>query len=106
MIMFLILFHQPRLVMIDSATLGTLPIREVHAGMAEVIKYGVIGDPVLFEALEAHGPLDSLEAIGSTLMQQILRRSAAARRHRQRGRSAVIPCSIAPATLGHRRGKS
>ena len=58
-------FHQPKVV-IDSATLGTLPIREVHAGMAEVIKYGVIGDPVLFEALEAHGPLDSLEAIGST----------------------------------------
>ena len=72
-------FHQPRLVMIDSATLGTLPIREVHAGMAEVIKYGVIGDPVLFEALEAHGPLDSLEAIGTPLMQQILRRSAAAK---------------------------
>ena len=41
--------------MIDSATLNTLPTREVHAGMAEVIKYGVIGDPVLFEALEAHG---------------------------------------------------
>ena len=66
--------------MIGFSHLGhVLPIREVHAGMAEVIKYGVIGDPVLFEALEAHGPLDSIEAIGSTLMQQILRRSAAAK---------------------------
>ena len=72
-------FHQPRLVLIDSTTLETLPSREVRAGMAEVIKYGVIGDPVLFEALEAHGPLDSLEGIGSTLMQKILRRSAAAK---------------------------
>ena len=72
-------FHQPRLVLIDSTTLETLPSREVRAGMAEVIKYGVIGDPVLFEALEAHGSLDSLEGIGSTLMQKILRRSAAAK---------------------------
>ena len=46
-------FHQPRLVLIDPATLATLPEREFRAGMAEVIKYGVIGDAELFADLEA-----------------------------------------------------
>ena len=45
-------FHQPRLVLIDPATLATLPIREFRAGLAEVVKYGVLGDPELFELLE------------------------------------------------------
>ena len=46
-------FHQPKLVMIDPDTLNTLPDREFRAGMAEVIKYGVIGDPGLFDLLES-----------------------------------------------------
>ena len=37
-------FHQPRIVLIDTDTLATLPDRELHAGMAEVIKYGAIAD--------------------------------------------------------------
>lgn len=41
-------FHQPRLVIADLATLDTLPPREFSAGMAEVIKYGMIADPELF----------------------------------------------------------
>ncbi|MEY3929136.1 MAG: hypothetical protein RLZZ516_846, partial [Cyanobacteriota bacterium] len=45
-------FHQPRLVLIDATTLTTLPEREFRAGMAEVIKYGVIGDAPLFAELE------------------------------------------------------
>jgi len=44
-----------------------------------VIKYGVIGDPVLFEALEAKGELHSLGAVGPSLLLQILKRSAAAK---------------------------
>jgi 3-dehydroquinate synthase len=45
-------FHQPRLVLADVATLATLPRRELVAGIAEVIKYGVILDPALFQRLE------------------------------------------------------
>ncbi len=45
-------FYQPKAVVIDTATLQTLPAREVSAGLAEVIKYGLIRDPVFFEWLE------------------------------------------------------
>ena len=45
-------FHQPKLVLIDPKTLVTLPTREFKAGMAEIIKYGVISDLDLFELLE------------------------------------------------------
>jgi len=45
-------FHQPRLVLCDLATLRTLPGREFRAGLAEVIKYGVICDAALFRRLE------------------------------------------------------
>lgn len=47
-------FHQPRCVLIDTRTLGTLPDNELSAGLAEVIKYGLIRDPVFFEWLETH----------------------------------------------------
>lgn len=47
-------FHQPRLVLIDLETLDSLPDREFRAGLAEVIKYGVIWDSALFEYLEAN----------------------------------------------------
>lgn len=45
-------FYQPRLVLCDLATLDTLPTREFRAGLAEVIKYGIIYDPKLFRQLE------------------------------------------------------
>ncbi|TAJ24278.1 MAG: 3-dehydroquinate synthase [Nitrospirae bacterium] len=45
-------FHQPRLVLIDPDTLGTLPVRERVAGLAEVIKYGMIEDERFFAYLE------------------------------------------------------
>jgi 3-dehydroquinate synthase len=45
-------FHQPRLVLCDLDTLCTLPMREYRAGLAEVIKYGIIYDAELFERLE------------------------------------------------------
>ena len=46
-------FHPPRAVIADTATLHTLPIREVRAGLAEVVKYGAIDDPLFFAWLEA-----------------------------------------------------
>src|SRR5262245_13294706 len=46
------MFHQPRGVWIDLAALTTLPEREYRSGLAEVVKYGVILDPSLFEFLE------------------------------------------------------
>jgi 3-dehydroquinate synthase len=49
------LFHQPRLVIADTALLKTLPKRELLAGYAEVAKYGALGDAQFFEWLEANG---------------------------------------------------
>jgi 3-dehydroquinate synthase len=48
-------FHQPSLVLADLDTLTTLPPRELRAGYAEVLKYGVLGSLDFFEWLEAHG---------------------------------------------------
>ena len=48
-------FHQPRLVLADMGVLDTLPHREVLAGYAEVVKYGLIDDAPFFEWLEGHG---------------------------------------------------
>jgi 3-dehydroquinate synthase len=45
-------FHQPRGVFVATDLLATLPAREFAAGMAEVIKYGLLGDAALFEQLE------------------------------------------------------
>ena len=45
-------FYQPKLVVIDVSVLRTLPRRELIAGVAEVIKYGIIADPSLFSLLE------------------------------------------------------
>lgn len=51
-------FYQPQTVLIDPETLNTLPKREYHAGLAEVIKYGLIADAVFFKYLE-----DNISAI-------------------------------------------
>ena len=45
-------FYQPRLVVIDVSVIQSLPRREFVAGLAEVIKYGIIDDPALFRLLE------------------------------------------------------
>ncbi len=61
-------FHQPRLVIADTATLDTLPKREVLAGYAEVVKYGLIRLPDFFTWLESNG-------------QRVVDGDSAARRH-------------------------
>ncbi|HER26093.1 MAG TPA: 3-dehydroquinate synthase [Rhodospirillales bacterium] len=48
-------FHQPALVLIDPATLDTLPRRQLLAGYAEMVKYGLIGDADFFQWLESNG---------------------------------------------------
>ena len=48
-------FHQPRLVLADMDILNTLPKRELLAGYAEVVKYGLINDPDFFNWLELNG---------------------------------------------------
>ena len=48
-------FHQPQLVLIDPEVLATLPRRELAAGYAEVVKYGLIDDPAFFAWCEEHG---------------------------------------------------
>jgi 3-dehydroquinate synthase len=53
-------FHQPRAVIIDTDLLASLPQRELRAGLAEVIKYGLISDASFFDWIEAH--LDELLA--------------------------------------------
>ena len=97
-------FHQPRLVLIDPTTLATLPEREFRAGMAEVIKYGVIGDATLFEELEKATTIDSAQAMGPLLLQRILERSATAKARvvsadeREGGLRAILNYGH---TLGH-----
>ncbi len=49
-------FFQPEAVIADTALLSTLPEREFSNGMAEVIKYAMIGDPVLLDLLESEKP--------------------------------------------------
>jgi 3-dehydroquinate synthase len=72
-------FHQPRLVLIDPQVLKTLPVREFRAGMAEVIKYGVIWDAELFDQLEQATRLDQPRYVSTELLQEILTRSASAK---------------------------
>ena len=65
-------FHQPAAVYIDTALLATLPPREFAAGMAEVIKYGLLGDAELFSRLERE-PL----TLGSADLAELVRRCCA-----------------------------
>ncbi len=65
-------FHQPRFVLIDPSVLKTLPPREFRAGMAEVIKYGIIWNAELFTKLEEAQRLDQLRYLDEDLLQTIL----------------------------------
>lgn len=66
-------FHQPRLVLADTDTLKTLPRRELLAGIAEVIKYGMLGDADFFAWLEAN--IDKLVALDAQTVAYAVRRS-------------------------------
>lgn len=72
-------FYQPRFVLIDPQVLKTLPAREFRAGMAEVIKYGVIWSVDLFRQLEAAASLDELGSLTEALLITILSRCCQAK---------------------------
>ena len=91
-------FHQPISVLADTSTLKTLPPRELSAGLAEIIKYGVIVDAQFFEWLEQH--MDALRALDAKALTYAIRRSCeikaeiVAEDERERGRRALL-------NLGH-----
>jgi 3-dehydroquinate synthase len=66
-------FHQPLAVVTDPETLSTLPRREISAGLAEVVKHGVILDAAYFERLEALG--EELLAVEPDTMHNVVLRS-------------------------------
>ncbi|MBC2644038.1 MULTISPECIES: 3-dehydroquinate synthase [unclassified Rhodococcus (in: high G+C Gram-positive bacteria)] len=66
-------FHEPSAVLIDLATLETVPRNEIVAGMAEVVKTGFIADPVILDLIEAD-PEAALDPTG-TVLPELIRRS-------------------------------
>jgi 3-dehydroquinate synthase len=91
-------FHQPVLVLTDVDVLETLPRRELLAGYAEVVKYGLIGDRTFYDWLEANGA--ALLAGDGALRQEAVLRSCAAKAaivaldERESGKRALL-------NLGH-----
>ena len=87
-------FYQPRAVLADVATLRTLPMREYRAGLAEVVKYGVIADVEFFAWLEAH--IDALMARDAAALLHAVRRccqikaAVVAADEREQGRRAIL----------------
>jgi 3-dehydroquinate synthase len=70
-------FYQPQAVLIDTGTLRTLPPRELSAGLAEVIKYGLICDEPFLTWLEEN--VDALRDIDAQAVTAAIRRSCAAK---------------------------
>lgn len=91
-------FHQPTAVLADTATLATLATRELRAGLAEVVKYGLIRDAGFFAWLEAH--VDALLAGDPGALAHVIRRSCeikaaiVAHDEQERGERALL-------NLGH-----
>ena len=65
-------FYQPECVLIDTDVLVTLPKREVRAGLAEVLKYGLIVDAAFFDWLEEHA--EAIGALDPTLLTVAIRK--------------------------------
>jgi 3-dehydroquinate synthase len=78
-------FHQPVLVVADTALLDTLPAREFRAGYAELVKYGLIGDAAFFSWLEAH-------------WRDIF--AASSSRHSARDHAVAVACRAKAAIVG------
>jgi 3-dehydroquinate synthase len=91
-------FHQPRAVVSDIGTLATLPPRELRAGLAEVIKYGLIADATFLGWIETH--LEALLRLEAADLTHAIQRSCeikagiVAKDEREHGRRALL-------NLGH-----
>ncbi|HEY8667539.1 MAG TPA: 3-dehydroquinate synthase, partial [Tepidisphaeraceae bacterium] len=70
-------FYQPKAVVIDTDSLATLPARELSAGLAEVIKYGLICDEPFLGWLEEH--VEALLALDQSALTEAIERSCAAK---------------------------
>jgi 3-dehydroquinate synthase len=87
-------FHQPICVLADADTLTTLPPRELAAGLAEVIKYGLIEDASLFAWLEEN--IEALVALDPAALGHAIKRSCeikaaiVAEDEHERGRRALL----------------
>ena len=93
-------FHQPRVVVADLGFLGTLPGREIAAGMAEVVKAGLIADAELFASLEAiAGPALGPEQLPAAVAAAVrVKIGVVSEDERERGRRAILNFGH---TLGH-----
>ncbi|AZI57462.1 3-dehydroquinate synthase [Nakamurella antarctica] len=65
-------FHEPSAVIVDLATLETLPRNELVAGMAEIVKCGFIADPIILDIIEA-GPEAAVDPTGPQLAELVQR---------------------------------
>ena len=61
-------FYQPKMVLADIEILSSLPLRELKAGYAEIVKYGLLGDADFFDWLEAN--IDELTSLNQDLLSQ------------------------------------
>ena len=100
-------FHQPRAVLIDTQCLHSLPPRELSAGLAEVIKYGVMADADFFAWLEAN--ISKLVGLDDTALTEAILRSCASKSkvvsddEREQGQRALLNLGH---TFGHAIEKS
>ena len=87
-------FHQPQAVIADTATLATLPPRELGCGLAEVIKYGLIADAKFFAWLEEH--IEELRTLDEKALELAIKRSCeikaaiVAEDEREQGKRALL----------------
>jgi 3-dehydroquinate synthetase len=93
-------FHQPRAVMADPAFLDSLPTREFAAGMAEVVKAGLIADAALLDTLEAQAGAPMPAAVLARVIEAAVRVKVdvVAADERESGRRAVLNFGH---TVGH-----
>ena len=91
-------FHQPRAVMADPGFLDSLPAREFAAGMAEVVKAGLIADAALLDTLEAHAAMPP--ALLAKIIESAVRVKVevVAADERESGRRAILNFGH---TVGH-----